>query len=202
MFGSTPESRYRGYRGQSCAVQEGKGHLAISRARKEALVAEYADMLSRCQGVILTEFRGMPDREFKTIRHAVREANGVYRVTKSTLLKRALEVSGYPVPDLAGAPLGVGFCFDNVPGVAKVLTDYAKNSEGMVIRTGLMGGQILSPEEVRSIANLPPLETLRAQLLGLLDAPAASLVGVLQAGIGQVVNVIDAYAQKGASAAA
>lgn len=176
--------------------------MAISRERKEALVAEYVDMLGRCQGVILTEFRGMSDKQFKIVRHNVREANGVYRVTKSTLLKRALEASGYPVPDLAGAPIGVGFCYDNVPGVAKVLTDYARDSDGMVIRTGMMGGQILSPEEVKSIANLPPLETLRAQLLGLLDASAASLVGVLQAGVGQVVNVIDAYAQKGASAAA
>jgi len=176
--------------------------LAISRERKEQLVAEYADMLSRSQGVVITEFRGMKDKQFKTVRHAVHEASGVYRVTKNSLLKRALEASGYPVPDLAGAALGIGFCFDNVPGVAKVLTDYAKNSEGMIIRGGLMDGQILDAEALKAIANLPPLETLRAQLLGLLDAPAANLVGALQAGIGQVVNVIDAYARKGEGAAA
>jgi large subunit ribosomal protein L10 len=176
--------------------------LAISKERKQELVAEYTDMLQRSQGVVLTEFRGLTDGQFKNVRRLVREANGTYRVAKTTLLKRALEASGYPIPDLAGAPLGIGFCFDNVPGVAKVLTDYAKDQEGMVIRGGLMSGQILSETELKTIANLPSMDVLRAQLVGLLDAPAASLVGVIQAGVGQVVNVIDAYARKGEGAAA
>ncbi len=175
--------------------------MAISRQQKEQLVAEYTEMLNQSQGVILTEFRGMTDKDFKTVRRSVREANGVYRVAKTTLLKLALEASGYPVPDLAGAPLGVGFCFDNVPGVAKALNEYIKGSEAMVVRVGLMSGQILSPEDLKTIADLPPMEVLRAQILGLLDAPAASLVGVIQAGVGQVVNVISAYAEKGEGAA-
>jgi len=171
--------------------------LAITKERKEALVAEYTDMLSRSQAIILTEFRGMPDKEFKAIRKAVREANGIFRVVKTSLLLRALEAAGLPVPgDLWGVPLAIGFCFDNVSGVAKAMTQYAKDSEALAIRVGLMGQQVLNPDDLKAIASLPPIEVLRAQIVGLLDAPASNLVGVIQAGIGQVINVINAYAEQ------
>ncbi len=177
--------------------------MAITRQRKEELVAEYSDMLGRSQGVILTEFRGLSDKEFKAVRKVVREANGTYRVIKTTLLRRALEATGYPVPDLlTGVPLGIGFCYDNVAGVAKALTDYAKDSEAVKVRGGLMAGQVLNPDEVKAIASLPSMDVLRAQILGLLDAPAANLVGVIQAGVGQVINVVNAYVEKGQGAAA
>jgi large subunit ribosomal protein L10 len=173
--------------------------LAISRQRKEELVAEYADMLNRSSGVILTDFRGMNDHALKAVRKAVVEANGTYRITKTTILKRALESSGYPFPpELKGSPIAVGFCFGEVPAVAKALI----NTEILVIRGGMMGHNFISPDEVKAIAELPPIEVLRAQLLGLLDAPAASLVGVIQSGVGQVINVINTYAEKEGAAAA
>jgi large subunit ribosomal protein L10 len=177
--------------------------LAISRELKEELVALYADMLNRSQGVILTEFRGVTDKELKAVRKVVREANGSYRITKTRLLIRALENAGYTVPaDLKGMPLAVGFCFGDVPAVAKALTNITKGSEVLSIRGGLMGQSFIGPDEVRAIAELPPLEVLQAQLLGLLDAPAANLVGVVQAGMAQVINVINAYAEKEQGAAA
>ncbi len=177
--------------------------MAISRERKEELVALYTDMLSRSQGVILTEFRGITDKDLKAVRKVVREANGAYRITKTRLLLRALESAGYAVPsDLKGMPLAVGFCFGDVPAVAKALTDIARDSETLSIRGGLMGQSYVSADEVKAIADLPPLDVLRAQLLGLLDAPAANLVGVVQAGVAQVINVINAYAEKEQGAAA
>jgi large subunit ribosomal protein L10 len=93
-------------------------------------------------------------------------------------------------------PLAVGFCFGDVPAVAKALTDITKNSEVLTIRGGLMRQTFVGAEEVKAIAALPPIEVLQAYILGLLDAPAASLVGVVQAGVAQVINVINAYAEK------
>ena len=177
--------------------------MAISKERKEELVAQYADMLNRSQGLILTEFRGITDKELKSVRKAVREANGSYRITKTRLLIRALQDAGYPIPDaLRGTPLAVGFCYGDVPAVAKALTDITKNSEVLSIRGGLMGQTFVGPEEVKAIADLPSMDVLRAQLIGLLDAPAASLVGVVQAGVAQVINVISAYAEQEQGAAA
>ena len=177
--------------------------MAISRERKEELVALYADMLNRSQGLILTEFRGATDKELKAVRKVVREANGSYRITKTRLLIRALEEAGYTVPaEVRGTPLAVGFCFGDVPAVAKALADITKNSEVLSIRGGLVGNAFVNSDEVKAIADLPPLEVLQAQLLGLLDAPASGLVGVVQAGMAQVINVINAYAEKEQGAAA
>lgn len=177
--------------------------MAISRERKEELIALYTDMLNRSQGLILTEFRGVKDKDLKAVRKVVREANGSYRITKTRLLMRALESAGYPVPDeLKGVPLAVGFCFGDVPAVAKALTDITKNSEVLSIRGGLMGQSYLNAADVKAIADLPSIDVLQSQLLGLLDAPAAGLVGVIQGGVGQVINVINAYADKEQGAAA
>jgi large subunit ribosomal protein L10 len=174
--------------------------LAISKQRKEELVAQYVDLIQRSKALIVTEYRGMADLELKKVRRAVREANGIYRITKATLLRRALEAAGQTVPEgLSGVPIAIGFCFDNVPGVAKALLGIAKESELFILHGGLMDGQYISADGIKAVAELPPIEVLRAQILGLFDAPAANLVGVLQAGVGQVVNVIDAYSRKEAA---
>jgi large subunit ribosomal protein L10 len=174
--------------------------LAISKQRKEELVSLYVDLIQRSKALIVTEYRGMTDVELKKVRRVVREANGTYRITKTTLLRRALEAAGQTIPDgLDGTPIAIGFCFENVPGVAKALIDVAKDSELFVMRGGLMDGQYMTADGIKAIASLPPIEVLRAQILGLLDAPAANLVGVLQAGVSQVVNVVDAYSRKEAA---
>jgi large subunit ribosomal protein L10 len=172
--------------------------LAITKERKEELVAQYADLLDRSRAIIFTEYRGLSNIELTKLRSAIREAGGVYHVTKLSLLKRAMDDAGYPFPDyLDGAPFALGFCFDEVPSVAKALTDYAEEVEEFVIRGGLMEGQALTFAQIEKLSNMPPLEVVRAQLLGLLDAPAANLVGVIQAAVGQVVNVLNAYVDKG-----
>jgi len=178
--------------------------LALSRERKEELVAEYVSLLGRSKGIIFTEYRGLSNAELSKLRRSVRQANGVYHVIKTTLLKLAMEQAGYPpLPDdLLGRPIALGFCLDEVPAVAKAITDYAKDSELLAVRGGLIGEHFVSGEQVTAIAELPPLEVLQAQLLGLLEAPASQLVGVLQAGVAQVVNVIHAYVEQGEGVAA
>jgi large subunit ribosomal protein L10 len=179
-------------------LKGGDWRLAITKERKEELVAQYADLLDRSRAIIFTEYRGLSNVELTKLRRAIREAGGVYHVTKLSLLKRAMEDAGYPFPDyLDGAPFALGFCFDEVPSVAKALTEYAEDVEEFVIRGGLMEGQPLTFAQIEKLSDMPPLEVLRAQLLGLLDAPAANLVGVVQAAVGQVVNVLNAYVDKG-----
>ncbi len=177
--------------------------MPLTRERKEDLVAEYVELLNNSRAVIFTEYRGLTNKELNKLRNAVRDANGVYHVTKLSLFKLALEETGYPVPEmLSGAPLAVGFCLEEIPAVAKALTEFADDAEELVLRGGLMGDTALTAQQLEALAELPPLETLRAQLVGLLDAPAASLVGVLQAGVAQVINVVNAYAESGEAAEA
>jgi large subunit ribosomal protein L10 len=173
--------------------------LPLSRESKEALVEEYADLLERSNAIIFTEYRGLNNPEMTRLRRAVREADGVYQVTKLTLLQLALEKIGYPVPEdmLTGKPIAVGFCLDEVPAVAKAIVDFAEDeTEDLVLHGGMLGQDFLTAAQIEALAELPPLDVLRSQLIGLLDAPASQLVGVIQAGVSQIVNVLNAYTQQ------
>ena len=176
--------------------------MPLTKNEKEGLVDEYAEMLSRSKALIFTTYRGLGNKDMTKLRRDIRDASGTYRVTKLSLLKLALEKAGLPVPeeDLTGLPIAVGFCFEEVPGVAKALTDFADESELLEIRGGLMGDVYMTGKQLEAIAELPPLDDLRSQLIGMLDAPAANLVGVVQAGVAQVINVVNAYADSGEAA--
>lgn len=171
--------------------------MAISKERKQELLAGYEEAISKSRALILSEYRGMSTPDLGRIRSSVREANGSFNIVKLTLLKIALENAGMPAPkgDLSG-PIAVGFCYQEVPAVAKVFRDFSKENEFMTIRGGIMGNRVLSTADVLAIAELPPLEIVRAQLLGILAGPARSVAGVIAGGVRQVINVINAYAEK------
>jgi large subunit ribosomal protein L10 len=177
--------------------------LAISRERKEELVSEYVDLLTRSQAVFLAEYTGLTVKQMETLRNEVRNAQSSLSVTKNTLLSYALEQSGKPVPsDLLAGQIATGFALGEAPALAKILVDYAKKDDKLKLRGGIMGENLLSPAQVEALATLPPLEHLRAQILGLINAPAQNLASVLAGGVRQVVNVIDAYAKKDETAEA
>jgi large subunit ribosomal protein L10 len=98
--------------------------------------------------------------------------------------------------------IATGFALGEVPALAKTLVDYAKKDEQLKLKGGILGDKLLSPAQVEALASLPPLEHLRAQILGLINAPAQNLASVLAGGVRQVVNVIDAYAKKDETAEA
>ena len=176
--------------------------MAISRKKKESLVENYIDRLKDSEGVIITEYRGTKVTELEQLRKRIREADGSFAIVKNTLARRALVEAGLPVPeDLLIGPVGIGFCHHNITGVAKAMTSYAKENELVVIKGGLMGENIINSAAVKSLADLPSIEVLRAQLLGLINTPATRLAGVLAGSVRQVVNVVNAYAEKGSDGA-
>jgi large subunit ribosomal protein L10 len=99
-------------------------------------------------------------------------------------------------------PVGICFCRQNIPGVTKAITDFAKANELLVVKGGLMGDQFIDEAAIKSLASLPPLEVLRAQLLGVINAPASQLAGVLSGGVRQLVNVFNAYSEQSSEAPA
>jgi large subunit ribosomal protein L10 len=178
--------------------------LPLTRERKEDLVAEYTDLLQNSRAVIFSGYRGLTNQDMNQLRRNVTDARGIYRVAKLTLLQIALERAGYPVPEqlLSGEPVAVGFCLEEIPSVAKAITEFADEHEMVEIYGGVMPEREITAAEIETLADLPPLDVLRAQIVGMLDAPAANLVGVLQAGVAQVINVVNAYAESGEGAGA
>jgi large subunit ribosomal protein L10 len=177
-------------------------NLAISREKKEELVKDYLEQLNVSEAVIITSYRGLKVSQVEQLRRKIRDAEGGFAIVKNTLAERALKDAGLPVvEEMLIGPVGIGFCHKNVSGVAKAITDFAKQNELLTIKGGLLGDRVIDEAGVKSLANLPPLDVLRAQLLGLINAPASQLVGVVAGGVRQLVNVFNAYAEKEAQEA-
>ena len=168
--------------------------MALSKQRKQELVEIYTELLKRSQGVVWVNNRGLSVSDISTLRNRVREAEGVCRVTKNRLTRLALEEAGMPATEetLSGPTLA-GFAFGEIPPVAKAISDFASENDSIEIKGGLMGTQLLSAHEVKTLASLPPLPELRAKLLGLLNAPTRDLVGTLSSSVGQMVSVVNAF---------
>jgi len=177
--------------------------LAIDKKRKDELVTEYRDLLERSSAIFLTRYGGMTVKEMEALRLKIGDANGQINVTKNTLLGIALEQTDHvPPSELLNGQLATSFALGEASALAKVLVDQAKANDKLKIVGGMLGNRVLTPKEVESLATLPSLDQLRAQILGLINAPAQGIVSAVTNGVRQVVNVLDAYAKKDENAAA
>jgi large subunit ribosomal protein L10 len=182
--------------------------MAISREKKEQLVAGYTELLEGSNGLIVTEYRGLKMDAFHDIRKSMREVGADYIVTKNRLFKIALKNIGMPVADeLLTGPVAVGFAKEDLPGMVKVMLDKAKDRDLLILKGAIVGNTVMDEAGLDALSKLPTLDELRAQILGMLvqpsqgflgvlQAPSQQLVGVLQAGSTTLVNVLAAYAAK------
>ncbi len=177
--------------------------MAKSKDQKETMLAEYTEWLGKSQAIVLVEYAGLKMKDLDAIRAKARESGGEFHIVKNTLAKLVLEKAGYTVPaDFSANSTAIGFAFNDAAGFAKALTEATKGMEAVKIKGGFLGTQSLKTAEVKSLANLPPLATLRAQLLGVLQAPASKLVRTLAEPGRQVAYVVKAYSEKATPAGA
>jgi large subunit ribosomal protein L10 len=177
--------------------------LAITKEKKQELVAQYTDLLSRSRAAILTDYRGLTAAEISGLRNKLREVDGKYHVIKNTLLRLALQNAGQPVPEeMLEGPVAISFCLGEVPPAAKVLVDFAKDSKVLTIKGGLLSGKAIGVEDIQALADLPPREVLLAQVLAGMQSPINGLVTVLSGTLRGLLNVLKARAEQleGASA--
>lgn len=173
--------------------------MAITKERKGELVAEYAELLNKTDGFIVTEYRGLTVTKLDDLRNRLNEAaGGGYTVTKNTLFSIALEQGGWPVPeDLLVGPTAVAFGNGNLPAVAKAIQAFQKdNPDLFVVKGGVMAGAVFGAKDIEAVSNLPTMEEIRAQIAGLIVQPASALAGLLNSATAQVVNVLQAYVQE------
>jgi large subunit ribosomal protein L10 len=180
----------------------GEVPLAISKQRKEEVLAKYLDWLKRSQAVILVEYTGVKMKDLDNIRAKIREAGGEFHVVKNTLARRAFKNSGMSLPDdMLVKSTAVSFAFTDPASTAKALNDATKGNEFVKVKGGFMGGNALSAAQVKSLADMPPLPVVRAQLLGVLQAPAGKLVRTIAEPARGLAAVVRAFAEKAPVAA-
>jgi large subunit ribosomal protein L10 len=177
--------------------------LAISEKRKKEVVGEYQDWLGKSKAVILTEYTGLSMKDLDTLRTKVREAGGEFHVLKNTLAHKAFEDAGFIAPEgFFEGSTAAGFAFQDAPGLAKVMTDFAKTAEFLKVKGGYLENRPMSPTQVTALAELPPLPVMRARLLGTILAPAAQLARTLAEPARMMASVLKAYADQETSTAA
>ncbi len=171
--------------------------MAISRKKKEEIIAQYVDWLDNCSGIIVTEYRGLSMPRFNNIREKMREVGSQYTVTKNTLLKIALNEVGFAVPEeLLNGPVAVGFAFDNLPGTVKALMDATKDNELLILKGAVAPTEVYDQAQLKILSELPTMDELRATLAGMVVQPASQLLSLLVAPQRDVVSVIAAYIDK------
>ncbi len=177
--------------------------MALTKDKKQAIVAEYEDWLKKSEAIFLTEYSGLNMPAFDELRKRIREAGGEFHVVKNTLGKLALKSAGLEAPpETLKGSTAIGLAFSDAPGVAKAIADFAKGKEAVKIKGGFLGKRFISKQEVTRLATLPPLPVVRSQFLALLNTPATQLVRLLNEPGRRVAQVLKAYADKGASASA
>ncbi len=167
----------------------------MDRTEKREFVASLAAVFADTSMVVVTRNSGLTVAEVTDLRRRMRAAGAQFKVAKNRLALRALDGTQFDgIAKLLKGPTALAWSSDPV-AVAKAAVEFAKTNEKLVVLGGALGSRTLDAAGIRALAELPSLETLRAQLLGLINAPATRLAGVLQAPAGQLARVFGAYAK-------
>jgi large subunit ribosomal protein L10 len=171
----------------------------VERSEKREFVESLAAIFAETSFVLVARNDGLTVADVSELRRKMRTAGASYKVAKNRLATRALEGTRFQgISPLLKGPTALAWSTDPV-AVAKTAVEFAKTNDKFVVLGGALGTQTLSADGVKALAELPSLETLRAQLVGLIQTPATRIAGVLQAPGGQVARVLAAYAKKDAA---
>ena len=176
--------------------------MALSKERKQEVIAQYEKWLTESEAVVLTEYIGMDMPQIDELRAKIREVGGEFHIIKNTLAKRAFEAAKLDAPDEYFVnSTALGIAFEDPPGVAKAIKDFGKDHDYVQIKGGFMDGVLMSADEIKSLAELPPLPVVRGQLLGVISAPATKLVRTLMEPGRSLAQVVKAKADAAPAAA-
>ncbi len=181
--------------------------MSLNRSEKQAVIDEVTGLAAKAQTLVMAEYRGITVADMTKLRNDARSKGVTLSVLKNTLARRAVAGSAFEVVgDQMTGPLIYGFSVD-ATAAAKVVADFAKTNDKLVIRGGAYGGKSLDVNGVKALANIPSKEVLLAQLCGLLMSPisrTAVVLGALAAkrGEGAAAPAADADAAPAAEAAA
>ena len=155
--------------------------MSLNRSEKEAVIQEVTDLAAKAQTLVMAEYRGITVADMTELRSKARSNGVALSVLKNTLVRRAVAGSSFEsVVDQMTGPLIYGFSEDAV-AAAKVVADFAKTNDKLVIRGGVYDGKALDANGVKQLASIPSKEVLLSQLCGLLMSPIARTAVVLGA---------------------
>ena len=155
--------------------------MSLNKSEKQTVVADVAAQAARAQTLALAEYRGLTVAHLDVLRKQARDKGVYLHVLKNTLARRAVAGTRFEVAsESMVGPLIYGFSEDAV-AAAKVLSDFAKGNDRLIVKGGAYAGKALNAEGVKSLASIPTKEVLLSQLLGLMQSPVSRIARVLAA---------------------
>jgi large subunit ribosomal protein L10 len=171
--------------------------VSLTLEAKKAIVTEIAEVAAEAPSAIAAEYIGLTVTEMTELRKTAREAGIYLKVVRNTLARRALEDSRFECMrnDLFG-PLLLAFSNDEPGSAARVIRDFAKTNDKLVVKLVALDGKLLEASDVERLANLPSLEQARSMFLGILQAPLGKFVRVLAEPEAKFVRLLAAQRDK------
>lgn len=171
----------------------------MTKEEKEKQVAWLREQFLGVKALFLTDFQGLTVSEMNQLRSALRNQGINLKVCKNTLVRRAYKDTSVAIigPDLVG-PRAAAWTHtvDNVPAMAKILTDFSKTHPKFSIIRGMLDGKLVQPAEVETLSKLPSREELLGMLLGTMKGPIRAFVSTLAALPRSFLNVLKAIEEK------
>jgi large subunit ribosomal protein L10 len=169
----------------------------VDRAAKAEMVTELKGLFKAAHTVVVAHYAGLTVGQMQTLRKQAKLGGTQVKVAKNRLAKIALEGTDVAsIGPLLKGPTLIAYSSDPV-AATKVVVDFAKGHEKLVILGGAMGKTALDANSVKALASLPSLDQLRAKIAGLIVAPATKIAQLMNAPGAQLARVVQAYANKG-----
>ena len=167
--------------------------MALSFAEKEAIVSEVAEVAAGAYSAITAEYIGLSAEEMTELRAKARSGGVYLRVVKNTLARRAVNGTDYEcLQDTLTGPLLLAFSQEDPGAAARVLKDFAKENNKLVIKALSVSGQLLAASEIDRLASLPTKEQAISMLMSVMQAPIAKFARTLNEVPGKLVRTVAA----------
>ena len=171
--------------------------MALNYEAKQAVVAEVSTVAQHAISAVAAEYRGLTVEKLTALRIEARNANVYLRVVKNTLAKRAMADTEFEcLTESLKGPLILAFSQEEPSSAARILKNFAKTNEKLVLSVGAVGGTLVEGKDIEKIASLPTKDEAIAQLMSVMIAPVTKLARTLSETYAQVVRVVSNIGDK------
>jgi len=167
--------------------------VALSFEEKKAIVADVAEVAASAHSAVAAEYNGLSAEDMTELRARARSGGVYLRVVKNTLARRAIDGTDFDcMKDALTGPLVLAFSQEDPGSAARVLKDFAKENDKLVVKVLSVGGQLLAASELDRLASLPTKEQAISMLMSVMQAPISKLARTLNEVPGKLVRTVAA----------
>ncbi|HEX3518987.1 MAG TPA: 50S ribosomal protein L10 [Solirubrobacteraceae bacterium] len=173
----------------------------MNREQKAVAIEEIVTHIQESEAVFAVDYRGITVAQVAELRTKLREGDATFKVVKNSLTERAADQAGAaPLKEFLAGPTALTFVRGDIAVAAKAVADYARTTQLLPFKGGLMGDEALDVEQIRSLSKLPSREVLYGQLVGVVASPIGGLVrslGALVGGLAVALGQVNEKKQSG-----